>query len=286
MNATQHATEIGPVTTSAAAAAAHDAVITAAEKHVDATSKLVSLLRSAPRSKTLTRAANGVLETARDVTLAIGDAREAHVDHIAAEAFGGDRPRFGIGRVVWVGVDGSGGRGCVVARERHDGEWFYDVLGTEGDIDALPESALSLVDPRTTDVARPRLSFYDFHRQVYSDTAGALPDRVLAEFMVGDYDAGYGVREGGEFAITIRDLTSGGPGGSGLSFGGPRVHHAVRFEVFGDGLGSLRELLRTDAPDRLAALPRDGVTRRAVTEVLLAAGLTDRSDRAFEGSGS
>lgn len=152
--------EPATITTSAAAGHAIGAVFAAAEKHVEATSLLVSLLRSTHRSGAITRAANGVLVAARDVTLAIGAAREAHVDHIAAEALrdaeapSAGRPRFEIGEVVESADAEPPAYYRVTARELHDGLWFYDVEEVHSDRpdwsspldDAFPESALAPLD--------------------------------------------------------------------------------------------------------------------------------------------
>lgn len=103
------------------------------------------------------------------------------------------------------------------------------------------------------------LSFYDHHRQNY----GHLPIKEAAEFMVGGYSDG--VDERGEFKITLIELRPHGREG-------PLHPH---LEVFGDGLGAMKEAFDMGLE---SALVETYATRDEFTAALTGIGLCDRSD--------
>lgn len=120
-----------------------------------------------------------------------------------------------------------------------------------------------------------RLSFYDHHRQSY----GHMPIREnpAAEFMVGDYGEpgeDQGVDKGGEFAIHLIAL------GNGSAPFGRDQYLAPVLRVFHDATGSLRAFLDSGAWDAICErAARHEIRRRDdLTELLLAAGLYDRSE--------
>lgn len=120
------------------------------------------------------------------------------------------------------------------------------------------------------------LSFYDHRRQSY----GHLPlhnTDAYAQFMVGDFgepgEPGYGVGEGGEFAIELYQFGRAIPA-HGDSYLAPRL------QAFYDATKSLKQFLASGAWDLIAKSAREKAihTSDDLTALLLGAGLHDRSE--------
>lgn len=112
-----------------------------------------------------------------------------------------------------------------------------------------------------------KLSFYDHHRQTY----GHMPIDTAAEFMIGDYGEpgeDCGVGQGGEFKLTLIELSSGA-----RSFGRTETRLHPHLEVFGDATGSLRAAIAAGLLESMETVQhRDELARR-----LMSIGIPDRS---------
>lgn len=151
----------------------------------------------------------------------------------------------------------------VIARELRSAAARVLLAPTKEDWGAVADQLIA--QAREID-AEGRLGFYDLGRQRYAE---ANPIREAGEFQIGDYGRNGSPEGGGEFKVTLIELSNGGRWG---------LH--PHLEVFGDGRTALRDAIDAGILDILGPVASSEEFARR----LIAIGIVDRSDAPLSGA--